>query len=686
MSQKGKTMSLQYEQNENDILNKLLPEYVSVYRIELNSGKYEILQLVDNTNARTLVDEGNHVFGTFDEFAKVYEENFILEEEKEEFIEWFTCRNMKRRLQDAEKITYHYHSVSKEGKHRFYEAYAVKGQVDAEQFHIFLAFRNIDSILHKEREIQKKLQDTLAEIQVRNEIISAIAKTYQYISRIDIQEDRFEEIVNRDRRNLNFIRSGTLSSNNEKVCREFVAEEYQEAFCRFVDLTTLPERMKDEETIVLEYRMKDGNWHRLRFIEKKRDENGTLTNVLCVIRSISDTKKREQDLLYQVEEAKQEAALKSRFLSNMSHDIRTPMNGIIGMLDLANRYPDDLEVQKKCRDQIMKSSKYLVSIVNDILDMNKLESNEPVEQDIPFNLAELLSRANMAKQKQATDKNVDYIVDWEQSDMRHMYLLGNPIYMERVLTIISDNAIKFTEPGGSVRVWCTEKYADAERVDYEFGCADTGIGMSESFLERAFEMFTQENESSRSKYEGTGLGLAIAKKIIDRLGGTIDVKSWKGAGTTVTMTVSFKIGTPDEKEKHVNYEEVPVEGLRVLLAEDNELNMEIAQFMLEDHGICVECAADGEEAVQKFAESEPGHYDVILMDIMMPKLNGWDATRRIRSMNRADADNIPIIAMSANAFAEDIINSRISGMNMHLAKPIDEGKLIHAVKEGVLFR
>lgn len=401
-------------------------------------------------------------------------------------------------------------------------------------------------------------------MKLSNEIISSIARTYQYISRIDIQADYFEEINNRDTEHLKFTKSGKLSESNEKVCRQYVAEEYQEAFFKFVDLKTLPERMKNEETLVLEYRMKDGDWHRLRFVEKKRDENGVLTHVLCLIRSISDTKKWEHELMYQVEEARKAAALKARFLSNMSHDIRTPMNGIIGTLNLANRYPDDLEVQRKCREQIMTSSKYLVSIVNDILDMNKLESGGVVEQEIPFNLA------------------------------------GNPIYVERLLTNISDNAVKFTGPGGSVRVWCAEKYADEERVAYEFGCADTGIGMSETFLEHAFEPFTQENETSRSRYEGTGLGLAIAKKIVDRLDGDIAIESKKGVGTTVTMTLPFKIGEPVEKEKNVNYEEIPVEGLRALLAEDNELNMEITKFMLEDYGIHVECAADGEEAVQKF--------------------------------------------------------------------------------------
>ena len=210
--------------------------------------------------------------------------------------------------------------------------------------------------------------------------------------------------------------------------------------------------------------------------------------------------------------------------------------------------------------------------------------------------------------------------------------------------------------------------------------------MSEEFAGHAFEMFSQENKTSRTQYEGTGLGLAIAKKITERLGGTIEIKSKKNCGTTVTMTIPFKTGVQNlmQYTENVNTEsteDIPLEGLHALIAEDNELNLEIAKLMLEEKGICVECAADGKEAVAKFEESEPGYYDVIFMDIMMPYMNGWDATRKIRTLQRPDADKIPIIAMSANAFAEDIINSHISGMNWHLTKPIDADKLMTALKE-----
>ena len=673
-------------QQDMYVLKKLFTEYVSLYRLELNSGKYEILRLIENTNAKQIIGEEYRIFADYDEFTRRYAETFIPETEQEEFLDWHKCENLKKRLQEKERLTYYYHSVSKDGKDSYYEAYAVKGKTDRKNFYIFLGYRNVDGILYKEKAIQEQLQRALDEAKLSNEIIEAIAKSYQYISRIDISKNWFEEISNRAVENMNYKKSGEVTSGNRNACKKFVAEEYQEAFLKFADITTLPVRMKNEETIVMEYQMKDGNWHKLRFIEKKRDKDGNLTHVLCAIRSISDVKKKEQELLQQVAEARKDAALKSRFLSNMSHDIRTPINGIIGMTELADRYPDNPEIQKKCREKLLESARHLVSMVNDILDMNKLETEQFVENDIPFNLAAVLNRVNTDQQMQAGKKKIDYVVDWKKSELNHMYLMGNPVYIEKLLTVITDNAVKFTKPGGNVSVWCREISEDDERAFYEFGCSDNGIGMSEEFAGHAFEMFSQENKTSRTQYEGTGLGLAIAKKITERLGGTIEIKSKKSCGTTVTMTIPFKTGVQNlmQYTENVNTEsteDIPLEGLHALIAEDNELNLEIAKLMLEEKGICVECAADGKEAVAKFEESEPGYYDVIFMDIMMPYMNGWDATRKIRTLQRPDADKIPIIAMSANAFAEDIINSHISGMNWHLTKPIDADKLMTALKE-----
>ena len=667
------------------VLKKLFTEYVSLYRLELNSGKYEILRLIANTNAKQIVGEEYRIFADYDEFTRRYAETFIPETEQEEFLDWHKCENLKKRLLEKERLTYYYHSVSKDGKDSYYEAYAVKGKTDGENFYIFLGYRNVDGILYKEKAIQEQLQRALDEAKLSNEIIEAIAKSYQYISRIDISKNWFEEISNRAVENMNYKKSGEVTSGNRNACKKLVAEEYQEAFLKFADITTLPVRMKNEETIVMEYQMKDGNWHKLRFIEKKRDKDGNLTHVLCAIRSISDVKKKEQELLQQVAEARKDAALKSRFLSNMSHDIRTPINGIIGMTELADRYPDNPEIQKKCREKLLEFARHLVSMVNDILDMNKLETEQFVENDIPFNLAAVLNRVNTDQQMQAGKKKIDYVVDWEKSELNHMYLTGNPVYIEKLLTVITDNAVKFTKPGGNVSVWCRKISEDDERAVYEFGCSDNGIGMSEEFAGHAFEMFSQENKTSRTQYEGTGLGLAIAKKITERLGGTIEIKSKKNCGTTVTMTIPFKTGVQNlmQYTENVNTEsteDIPLEGLHALIAEDNELNMEISEFVLRNEGADVTKAWNGQEAVELFRKSEPGEFDVILMDIMMPVMNGYEAAKTIRSLNREDAKTIPIIAMTANAFEEDKRAAIAAGMNGHIAKPIQVDKLLSTLK------
>ena len=667
--------------NEAYILKKLFSEYVSLYHIELNSGKYEILRLADNTNARKIAHPELQPYVNYDAYTQKYAECFILEEERQEFLDWHLCSHMKKRLLENDTITYYYHSVSKDGKDSYYEAYAVKDISDASQCKIFLGYRNVDGILYKEKAIQKKLQKALDEAKLSNEIVSAIAKTYQYISRIDIQADRFEEISNREPEKMKFIDSGTLSINNRKTCRELVDEAYQEAFFKFTDITTLPERMRDEESIAMEYQMKNGDWHKMRFIEKKRDENGQLTHVLCAIRSVSDTKKKEQALLYQVAEAKKEAELKSRFLSNMSHDIRTPMNGIIGMLQLANRYPNDLEIQQKCRDKIMESSMYLVSMVTNILDLNKLESDDKIEKNLPFDLTTLLNQVNMDAQTLAESKNIEYRVEWEKADIHNSYLIGNPIYLEKILKEVADNAVKFTNPGGCIRVWCARQSEDAEQVVYEFVCEDNGIGMHEDFVGHAYDLFTQENENSRSEYQGVGLGLSIVQKALDKLDGTIDIESKKDRGTKVRMTIPFKIGEAVTLPKSKNETTINLKGRHALVVEDNALNMEIVKFILEENGIVTTCVEDGVEAVRQFEASVPGDYDMILMDIMLPNMNGWDAARRIRAMKRPDAGKIPMIAMSANAFSSDIMNSYIAGMNRHLAKPLDAEKLLDTIRE-----
>lgn len=519
-------------------------------------------------------------------------------------------------------------------------------------------------------------------LKIQEEIIAALGKIYSYISRVDIQADYYEEITGLDDYHTPAGNiTGKASVNAKVMCEKRVADEYQEEFLEFTDMTTLAQRMDGEDMIELEYRLNNGDWSRMCFVEKRRNEEGRVTHVLCVVKNISSVRKLEQQLRYDTAMARLEANEKSRFLSNMSHDIRTPINGIIGLIDMAEHEPENLSMQSYCRNKIKQTSNYLLSLVNDVLDMNKLQTCEEDVPDISFDIAQLLRSCNEEGERKAAEKDIEYVINWDDTSYEHQFLIGNPVYTTRILEVISDNAIKFSKHGSKVEVWCREEIIDERHSIFLFGCRDYGIGMSKDFVSHAFDMFTQENISSRTEYEGTGLGLALAKKMADRMEAVIEIQSEKNVGTTVITRIPFEICKTDEIIPAVDYHSIPVEGLRVLVAEDNELNMEIAKFILEDNGLLVECAYDGVEAVKMFGASAVGYYDVILMDIMMPGLNGRDATRKIRLLDREDAEHVTIIAMSANAFAEDIISSRLSGMDMHISKPVDNKKIVDAIKK-----
>lgn len=665
------------------IMDKLSIDFTAVYVVDLNSGKYETLKLAQNTNALKMLNEKQKPYEMFHDYVAQYAEEYVPEDERPEFIKCFSYQYLKEQLCSMDRFVFHYRSIPNAGDRQYFEVQAVKLESEAEksEFIILVGIRHIDEVLLKEKQIQDRLKKALEEATLKNEIISAIGKSYHYISRFDLKADTYEVVSGEENFPNTVKRKGCLSRDLRCNCEQLIAEEYLEGFLEFCDVSTMAERLQDKETISMEYRTLNGEWRRTRLIVKKRDEQGHVTHVLCAVRSINDEKRKEQQLALRAAEAKRETAMKTRFLSNMSHDIRTPMNGILGLLDMAEEYPDDLQMQEKCRKKIREMSKYLLSMVNDILDMNKLQSGEIVNQDMTFDIADMLRTANEAAQIKAEEKQIEYIVEWENSSYTHPYLVGNPLYTARILSILADNAIKFSHIGSTIFVSYNEEQLDDKNVICEFVCKDHGIGMSKEFAEHAFELFAQENESSRTRYEGTGLGLAIAKQLTDRLHGTIRLESEKGVGTTATVRIPFKIGTPEDINVVRDYKTISLQGLRVLLVEDNDLNMEIARFILEDQGMTVEGAVNGQEAVELFEKSEPGYYSVILMDIMMPVLNGLDATRKIRTLKRTDAETIPVIAMSANAFSDDMISSRLAGMNAHLAKPLDRKKIVETIQK-----
>lgn len=660
---------------EKQILESLSSDFTAIYYLEVNSGKFEPVHIQNETNASELIKSCSG-YKDFYEYAYQYAMRYIPKDEQPEFLWWFSRDNLKSLLKTQVSLTQNYRCYPNAQNHQYFETKVVKVSEDEESCHVLLGFRYIDDIIKKEKATQKRLQNALEEIKRSNETISAIAKSYSSIYKVDFETDTYERITGSDV----IPRTGCASEKMFDVCEQDVAPEYRNIIHQFANIETLTSRLEKEKDVLAEYRMADGNWHKLRIIVSKRNANGKAIQAIATIRIISETKRKELNLFFEAEQAKREAKIKTRFLQSMSHDMRTPLNGIAGMLHIADQNPKDLELQKNTRNKIHQSLNYLISLVNDVLDMNDLENDHFTEEEVDFDITKLVGNMNIVAQQLAQEKNIQYVLDWYEGQLSHSSFRGFPIYLSRILSIVVQNAVKFTPENGEIHVWMNEKCLDDSTSLLEFRCKDNGIGMSQDFIQHAFDLFAQEDSSSRSTYQGTGLSLSIAKKLVEYMHGNIQLESEKGVGTTVYIQIPFKLGRSIENKTKFT-ELVSLEGLCVLVAEDNDLNMEIVEYMLERNGIQVVCAKDGQEVIDLFEKSEVNEFDFILMDIMMPKLNGLDATRKIRALKRLDAKTIPIIAMSANAFVEDIMNSKLAGMNMHLAKPLDETKLINALKQ-----
>ena len=408
---------------------------------------------------------------------------------------------------------------------------------------------------------------------------------------------------------------------------------------------------------------------------------------LWVYRTNLEHRKQEQEkdekykaeLLKAAKRAEAANIAKTEFLQRMSHDIRTPINGICGMLDVADHYANNIEKQAECRAKIKEASNLLLELVNEVLDMSKLESDEVVLEKIPSNLRSIFEEILVVIEQVAAEQNIK-IVDKEK-EVTHWNLIGSPGHVKRILMNILSNAVKYNKENGYIYTSCREIPSEQPGMaTIEFVCQDTGIGMEGAFQKRIFEPFAQEHAGSRTKFAGTGLGMPITKKLIEKMGGTITFESEKGVGTTFMIQIPFRIDTEaDTRIKQEERSKASIQGLHILLVEDNDLNMEIAEFVLENEGAIVIKAENGKEAVDIFQSSGIGECDAILMDIMMPVMDGLTASRIIRAMDRLDARTIPIIAMTANAFTEDKIKAKEAGMDEHIAKPLDRRVLVEVV-------
>lgn len=528
--------------------------------------------------------------------------------------------------------------------------------------------------------VQKREKERIRQLEKEHHMLASIASIYDVNLLLNLEGNTWETILQTTA--MEEALNG-ISKTDEMLrvfCDKLMMESAREKFLEFTDPHTLSERLKERDFLGYSFEAVRQKWYQVLLIPKVRNAENEVTKVIFLIRNVTEQTKKEmayqEQLRISMEEAEAANAAKTDFLHKMSHDIRTPINGIRGMAEIGKNSSKDLQQTKSYFKKILSASDFLLELVNDVLDMSKIELGEWKDEQISFDLRDMMQSAITVISTQA--ENTGIFVHCEALEGEHWLLKGNPLNVQRIFQNIMSNAIKYNRPGGSVRISCRETECDETWAMFEFVCEDTGIGMSEEFQKHAFEMFSQEHKTARTTYNGSGLGLAIVKKTVGFLNGTIDLVSKEGVGTTFTVRLPLKIDT----EKYTIEEKIEngsIKGLNILLAEDNELNMEIASFVLDEQGAAVTEAKDGKQALDLFAASVPGTYDIILMDIMMPVMDGLEAARAIRSLERSDAKEIPIIAVSANAFADDIEESVRSGMNDHLSKPLDFEKLFKMI-------
>ena len=401
--------------------------------------------------------------------------------------------------------------------------------------------------------------------------------------------------------------------------------------------------------------------------------------LLLLVYSLSVSRKKQMEALKEAQDANAANIAKTTFLNHMSHDIRTPMNAIVGFTDIAMKRKPDKEVEN-CLKKIRQSSEYLMTLINDVLDISRIESGKLEYKPIPVDLRDMINTVLSIARGYMENRDLNFYVSREE--LKNPYVMADELRIREVLLNIISNAVKFTKDGGTISFIAENSLGnDEHHIIVRYRISDTGIGMSEEFQARIFDEFSQENDGARTSYKGTGLGMAIAKQYVNLMGGKIEVSSRQGIGSTFTVEIPLLIAEQVLTEKEENLrKDMDLQGLHVLLAEDNDLNAEIAVVLLEEKGMVVTRTVDGKSALTQFCNTAPGTFDLILMDIMMPEMNGYESTKAIRNLpDRPDGKKIPIIAMTANAFAEDVQAALNAGMNDHVAKPVDMEILISVI-------
>lgn len=534
-------------------------------------------------------------------------------------------------------------------------------------------------------DIQLKEEEHKRMLKEQYFVIDAFSSIYNVVWAYDIEKNTVR-VINQDDILFKPAQDAEYNATKaiENVLDQCVADDYKDTMRKFYNLDRIAMQLEKEKSVSEEFVDTILGWCRITALPISKDKSGRVLQILIGIQKIDEEKRKElesQTLLAKAyEEAKRANVAKTEFLARMSHDIRTPMNGILGMAKIAGKCIDD---KKKVLDALAKIDdvgRQLERLINDVLDMSRLESGKTELTREKFDICELITSGYESISTMALENDVRML--GMHLNVRHNSVIGSPLHIQRISLNILSNAVKYNKKNGSMELWINEIPIDESQSMYCFTVRDTGVGMSEEYIKHIFEPFSREHTDAGTNYKGTGLGMAITKELIELMNGIIDVESKLGEGSTFRFQIPFEICKDEIKnQEDIKTEAKNIKGVKVLLVEDNELNMEIAKFLLEDAKAKVTTAYNGVEAVKKIRNScETGDkFDIILMDIMMPEMDGLAASRAIRAIGTDYTENIPIVAMTANAFIEDVKKCLAAKMNAHISKPIDIDTLTNTI-------
>lgn len=651
---------------KNRVLSGLSLDYTIAFILNLDTDDYEIVFNQKTNHAKVM-----NKITKFADYVDGYAENFVLPELRESMKRELNNESIKKRFETEDEYHFSFETVPNAAGLSCFQAHIVK-EYEGNEHLAFLGFRSVDEAVNKERFYKEALEKANKALRQQLDMITFALPGGVKISNDDENysfkyvSEQFAHMLGYDSlEELIKASGGTIvglahPDDLETEIAEAL-EQYSEA---------------DHYEITYRMRCKDGSW---KYIEDRGHKFCNSDGIIEHWNLILDQNELVEKTIA-LESEKKANQSKSDFLSRMSHDMRTPLNVIIGLLDICTKHPDDRKLVDESRLKARVAADHLLSLINDTLELSKLENKVTTLYEEKFYAPDLIREVGTIAQMRADEEGIDITYEGDLDGLKHPYLLGSPLYIKQILLNLITNGIKYNQENGSVKCQLSEREIDEKKVALEFIIQDTGIGMKQEFLKDIFKPFVQADNGPRSTYMGTGLGMAIVKNLLDRMDGTIQIESQEGRGTTVNVEIPFKIAAVDaDDEKKTEKSQNQCSGIRVLLAEDNELNREIASFVLKDEKMEVVEAIDGQQAVSLFLKKPEYYFDVILMDIMMPVMDGLTATRTIRGLMREEAERIPIIAMTANAFEEDRKRSMEAGMNGHVAKPLDMQEILKTI-------